>query len=66
MKQIKIYAGTSNRTLAERICQYLNIELGQVEISRFKSGEIYVKYQEPLRTCDIFIVHSLSHPINEN
>src|SRR5690606_24706049 len=24
------------------------------------------KYQEPLRTCDIFLVHSLSHPINEN
>jgi ribose-phosphate pyrophosphokinase len=66
VKQIKIYAGTSNRPLAERICQYLNMELGQVEISRFKSGEIYVKYQEPLRTCDIFLVHSLSHPINEN
>ncbi len=66
MNQIKIYAGTSNRPLAERICRYLNMELGQVEISRFKSGEIYVKYQEPLRTCDIFIVHALSHPINEN
>jgi ribose-phosphate pyrophosphokinase len=66
VNQIKIYSGTSNRLLTDRICRFLNMELGQVEISRFKSGEIYVKYQEPLRTCDIFIVHSLSHPINEN
>ncbi|CAM4400822.1 ribose-phosphate diphosphokinase [Paenibacillus tarimensis] len=66
MKQIKIFSGTSNRILTNQICQFLNMEPGQVDISRFKSGEIYVRYQEPLRTCDIFIVHSLSHPINEN
>ncbi|WP_342771438.1 ribose-phosphate pyrophosphokinase [Paenibacillus sambharensis] len=66
MKQIKIFSGTSNRILTNQICQFLNMEPGKVDISRFKSGEIYVRYQEPLRTCDIFIVHSLSHPINEN
>ncbi|PZD95342.1 ribose-phosphate diphosphokinase [Paenibacillus sambharensis] len=66
VKQIKIFSGTSNRILTNQICQFLNMEPGKVDISRFKSGEIYVRYQEPLRTCDIFIVHSLSHPINEN
>lgn len=66
MEQLKIFSGTSNRALAEAICQYLNIELGQVEISRFKSGEIYVHYMESIRNSDIFIVHSLSHPVNEN
>ncbi len=66
MEHIKIFSGSSNRPLAERICQHLEVELGQVDISRFKSGEVYVRYQEPLRTCDIFIVHSLSHPINEH
>lgn len=66
MNPIKIFSGTSNRLLTERICEFLNMELGKLDISRFKSGEIYVRYQEPLRTCDIFIVHSLSHPINEN
>lgn len=66
MEHLKIFSGSSNKALAEAICSYLNMELGQVDISRFKSGEIYVRYQEPVRNHDIFIVHSLSHPINEN
>ncbi len=66
MEQFKIFSGTSNKPLAEAICRYLNVELGQVDISRFKSGEIYVRYQESVRNNDIFIVHSLSHPVNEN
>jgi ribose-phosphate pyrophosphokinase len=66
VENIKIFSGTSNRPLAERVCQHLNKELGHVDISRFKSGEIYVRYTEPLRTCDIFIVHALSYPVNEH
>ena len=66
MEQFKIFSGTSNRPLAQAICSYLNVEIGEVEISRFKSGEIYVRYQESIRNNDIFIVQSLSHPIHEH
>ncbi len=37
-----------------------------MKISRFKSGEIYVHYEESIRNCDVFLVQSLSHPINEH
>jgi len=62
---VKIFTGTSNPRLAEQICAHLGMELGRVKISRFKSGEIYVNYEETLRNCDVFIVQSMSHPVNE-
>ena len=45
MEQFKIFSGTSNRPLAQAICNFLNVEIGKAEISRFKSGEIYVRYR---------------------
>jgi len=64
--KVKIFSGSSNRPLTEKICELLGLPLGEVKLSRFKSGEVYVSYQEPIRTCDIFIVQSLSHPINDH
>lgn len=64
-REFRLFAGTSNPGLAERISQQLGVELGKVTISRFKSGEIYVHYEESIRNCDVFLLQSFSHPINE-
>lgn len=64
--KVKIFAGSSNIPLAASICDKLGMPLGDVKISRFENGEVYVAYKEPIRTCDIFIVQSLSDPINEH
>lgn len=63
--KMRIFTGSSNPKLAKDICSQLGVELGSVKVSRFKSGEIYVNYEESIRNCDVFIVQSLSHPINE-
>jgi ribose-phosphate pyrophosphokinase len=62
----KVFSGSSNRPLAEKICNQLDVPLGAVKISRFQSGEIYVHYEESVRNSDIFIVQSFSDPINEH
>lgn len=62
----KVFSGSSNPGLAESICHELNLELGKIKLSRFKSGEIYVHYEESVRNFDVFLVQSLSHPINEH
>ena len=62
----KIFSGTSNPQLAERIAKELGIPLGKMNISRFKSGEVYCHYEESIRNCDVFLVQSFSQPINEN
>jgi ribose-phosphate pyrophosphokinase len=64
--KFKVFSGSSNPGLAERICRELNLHLGKIKLSRFKSGEIYVHYEESVRNFDVFLVQSLSHPINEH
>lgn len=63
---IKIFSGSSNPELAGKVCEQLNIPLGNSAISRLESGEIRVSYEESLRNYDIFLIQSLSHPVNEH
>jgi len=64
--RLRIFAGSSNPELARRICEELGQPLGKIKLSRFKSGEIYCLYQETIRNCDVFLVQTFSHPINEH
>ncbi|QAY67328.1 ribose-phosphate diphosphokinase [Paenibacillus protaetiae] len=63
---LRIFSGSSNPVLAQDICRELGVSLGSIKMSRFKSGEIYVHYEESIRNCDVFLVQSFSHPINEH
>ena len=48
--------------LAEGIATSLGKPLGKLEIVEFKDGEIYVKYEENIRGCDVFIIQSTNPP----
>ncbi len=63
---LKVISGTANRPLAEKIAKSLDIELTDVDISRFADGEIFVQINESVRGEDIFVVQSTSNPGNEN
>lgn len=63
---LKIFSGNSNIDLAKEICKYLNISLGQVDISRFPDGEIKIKIEENVRGEDVFMIQSTCPPTNEN
>jgi len=65
-QRLRIFSGSSNPALARRICAELGHPLGKVKLSRFKSGEIYCLYEESVRNCDVFLVQTFSHPINEH
>jgi len=62
---LKIFAGNSNKDLAEEICKYLNVSLGQADVSRFPDSEIKVKIKESVRGEDVFIIQSTCLPTNE-
>jgi len=55
----------SNRPLAEQIASYLGLTLGDVQISRFPDGELFVKYESSLRNDDVFIIQSICTTPNE-
>lgn len=66
MKDLAIFSGNSNKTLAEDICKNLHIELGKASCKRFSDGEIAVKIEENVRGRDVFVVQSVSNPANDN
>ena len=61
----KIFSGSSNRPLAEFIARTLDKPLGALELKRFSDGEIWAKYGENIRGCDIFLIQS-TYPPAEN
>jgi len=61
-ENLKIFSGSSNLPLAEKIVQRLNMPLGLVELKRFSDGEIWVKYLENIRGSDVFIIQSTNPP----
>ncbi len=63
---MKILSGSSNRLLAEEIARYLGIPLAEVELKKFKDGEISVKIGENIREVDLFIVQSTCNPANDH
>ncbi len=65
MKNLKIFSGSSNPSLAKKITDYLGMSLGSAEMSRFRDGEIKVKYNENIRGADVFLVQS-THPPADN
>ncbi len=58
----KIFSGSSNRPLAEKIAVKLGKSLGAVELKRFSDGEIWVKYGENIRGSDVFIIQPTNPP----
>ncbi|ACE92129.1 ribose-phosphate pyrophosphokinase [Rhizobium phaseoli] len=63
---MKVFAGNSNRQLAEAICNYLNVPLGKASVRRFADQEIFVEIQENVRGEDVFLVQPTSYPANDH
>ena len=61
---LKIFCGRASRDLAERICRYLDLPLGQGHTDMFPDGELIVKIEEDVRGRDCFIVQSTHNPVN--
>jgi len=61
-----IFSGNSNLGLAEKISDYLKIELGEVELSRFSDGEISCYFEKNVRGADVYMIQSTCSPANEN
>ena len=59
-KEIKLYTGTGNPELAERIAEILHLEIRGLKIEKFANGEIYCRYDESVRGDDVFFIQSLA------
>ena len=60
-----VFSGNSNKALAQDICKFLKIKLGDASVDKFSDGEIRVKINENVRGHDVFIVQTTSYPSND-
>lgn len=65
-EKIRIFAGSSSKELAKKIAEYLEIDLSSNQIVKFADGETFVKSNESVRGCKVFIIQSTSKPVNES
>ena len=63
---MKIFTGNAHRDLAQRICAYLQVPLGDATVTSFPDGETFVKINENIRGRDVFIVQPTCPPTNQN
>ena len=64
--EIKIFAGSSCRGFAEKICTHLGSEMGKSRVLKFSDGNIFVQIEEKVRDKDVYIVQSVAlDPNNE-
>ncbi len=58
----KIFAGNSNIELAKKVCDYIGIKPGDIEVSRFEDGEIKVIINENVRGKNVYVIQSTPPP----
>lgn len=53
-----VFSGSATRYLTEKICQSLNMPVGNMTVTHFSDGEFEVCFDESVRGRDVFLVQS--------
>ena len=61
-KTLRLYSGSCNRPLAQKIADILGVELSGLALEKFANGEIYARFDESVRGADVFLVQSVAGP----
>ncbi len=62
--ELRVFSGRAHPELAQAICRYLEIPLGQVDVFEFSNENIFVRYLENIRSRDVFLVQPFVSPVN--
>ena len=63
---MRLFGGTSNPSLTEEVCAYLDIPPGKMVAKTFSDGETQVEIHENTRGRDAFVLQSTCTPVNDN
>lgn len=66
MENIKVFScSKSADKFTKEICDYLKIDVGQLESLKFKNDNNFVQILETVREQDVYIVQTTEPPVNE-
>ena len=64
--RLRVFAGAANQALAEKICEALEVPLGNCAVKTFSDGEIYLQIKENVRGMDVFVVQPTCTPVDRH
>jgi ribose-phosphate pyrophosphokinase len=64
--ELKIFAGTSGKSLGNAICEMLGMHAARSEMQVFSEGNVFVRVLENVRGRDVFIIQGTDYPVNDN
>ncbi|MCX7682143.1 MAG: ribose-phosphate pyrophosphokinase [Anaerolineae bacterium] len=65
-REVRFFSGSSNPQLAADIASYLGVPLEQTIVNRFSNDCLYIQLGASVRSRAVFIVQSLSPPVNDH
>jgi len=65
-KRFKIFCGSANRELAEEVCRFVGVPLGETRLQKFSDGEIYFQLLENVRGADVFVIQPTCFPVDQH
>ncbi len=60
-----LVAGRSHPELAQAVADNLGTQLVPTRAYNFANGEIFVRFEESIRGCDVFVLQTHTAPVNE-
>src|SRR3990172_1368801 len=63
-QDLKVFTGNAHPALADAICSYLEMPLGECEVFEFSNENTFVRFEENIRARDIFLVQTMTSPVN--
>jgi ribose-phosphate pyrophosphokinase len=64
--RLQIFTGSAHPTLAQAICDSLEVDLGRAIVSQWRNDETRVKLDENVRGSDVFVVQPTCNPVNHH
>ena len=64
-KRLALVTGRAYPELANEVAQYLGINVLPTTVYDFANGEMYVRFAEPVRGADVFVLQCHTNPINK-
>ena len=64
--ELKIFSGRAHPALAQEMCAYLGVPLGELTLYNFSDGEDYCQIDENVRGADVFVVQPTCSPVNDH
>ena len=62
---LKVFSGSSHPQLTKQICQYLGIDVGKLERTRFSNENLMMQIKENVRGQDVFVIQPSCQPVSD-